>query len=89
MNVSELRAMLDGLPDDTEVLTSAYEAGFTPASAFATEVQQLDRGFATWLGQYELTAEAVRLCAQTDAPEGVPVPIGEPVHALLIYRSGR
>ncbi|GAA4407338.1 hypothetical protein [Tsukamurella soli] len=89
MNVGELRALLDRLPDDAVVLTSGYEAGYAPASGFAAEVQQLDRGFADWLGPYELVTDARRLVTQDRAPEGVPLLVGDPVQALLIYRRGR
>ncbi|SIJ95008.1 hypothetical protein [Mycobacteroides abscessus] len=95
----ELRALLEGVPDDVLILTQGYEGGFTTiSSATLHEVQQLDRhGEKDYLGRYELIDEAQRQAAEP--PGGSPwnpiydfeppTLLGEPVTALILTREGR
>ena len=97
MNVRELRELLAGLPGEMPVITSGYEGGYTDAHAVVIEAQELSRDpDQDYLGQYEQPAEARRQAALSpDARELAvarlrpPTLVGEPVHALLIYREGR
>lgn len=95
----QLRALLEGVPDDTPILTDGYEGGYTTiADVSLVEVHALDRDRdqAEYLGPYETVEEAQRQAALSpDDPEiaigGIAPPrlVGEPVTALILTREGR
>ena len=89
VNVGELRAMLDRLPDTAIVLVSGYEGGFAPATAGELDVQQLDRGDADWLGSWDTLPEAERAITAPLPMHDAAVPVGDPQRALVLWRSGR
>ena len=97
--VGELRALLDGVPDDMPLLTDADEGGYTTIAAITvTELRQLDpRGEQDYLGNYEAVDEALWQVAgpvqwkpakpdRRSRPAGTP---REPGTALVLRREGR
>lgn len=98
MTVDELRALLANLPGDVPILVSGYESGFAPVThGGVVEMQELDRGTSgEYMGRFvtpEQASEEIRggpgsnwLYMVGGQP---PVPIGEPVTAVVLSREGR